>query len=344
MTDGSPFIGSRPSGFNRIGKSIAWAIAGVLLFLALRQVEVEEVLRGLQSLSLEQLGILFLVNTAVVLLLSGRWWAIMWGMGYRIPYGFVSVYRLCAFAWSYFTPGPQFGGEPIQVLLVQRRHGIPGTTATSAVMLDKAIELLGNFTFLALGSLIVIQLELFDGMGKLASVLAIGLLLIPVLFLLAAGMGFGLGGWIFTRLPGWLFRRFPAGHTMKEWIDRVDEEIIKVCQDRFGSLLLALIFSLLSWMALIFEYRLMLGFLSIQLDSLHVIALLTITRFAFLTPMPGGLGALEAAQVFALSSFGYNPDDGLRVALIVRGRDLLFGLIGLAVGGILLRERVKSHP
>jgi uncharacterized membrane protein YbhN (UPF0104 family) len=50
-------------------------------------------------------------------------------------------------------------------------------------------------------------------------------------------------------------------------------------------------------------------------------------------PLPGGLGALEASQVFALGTFGYAAPIAISVVLVMRGRDLLIGGLGLLLAG-----------
>jgi hypothetical protein len=59
---------------------------------------------------------------------------------------------------------------------------------------------------------------------------------------------------------------------------------------------------------------------------------------AFLTPLPGGLGALVSSQILAISAMGYSIEDGARVAIIIRARDLLFGGLGLYLVGRLIRS------
>jgi len=54
---------------------------------------------------------------------------------------------------------------------------------------------------------------------------------------------------------------------------------------------------------------------------------------AFLVPLPGGLGALEASQVFALGAFGVSAASALGVTLLIRARDLLIGGLGLLLAG-----------
>jgi uncharacterized membrane protein YbhN (UPF0104 family) len=45
--------------------------------------------------------------------------------------------------------------------------------------------------------------------------------------------------------------------------------------------------------------------------------------------VPGGLGALEASQVFALGAFGISAAAAISVTLLIRARDILIGGLGL---------------
>jgi uncharacterized membrane protein YbhN (UPF0104 family) len=76
-----------------------------------------------------------------------------------------------------------------------------------------------------------------------------------------------------------------------------------------------------------------------------VISLLTAARVAFMLPSPGGLGTLEASQVLMFEALGFNPALGISISLLVRGRDLLLGGIGLWISALLLqRVPVNSLP
>ena len=92
---------------------------------------------------------------------------------------------------------------------------------------------------------------------------------------------------------------------------------------------MALAVSLLGWLLLIGEFWLMFNFLGLRLNLAQVAALLIAARFAILLPLPGGLGTLEASQVFALSMLGLNPAIGISAMLLIRGRDMLLGGLGL---------------
>jgi len=50
------------------------------------------------------------------------------------------------------------------------------------------------------------------------------------------------------------------------------------------------------------------------------------------------LGALEASQVYTLSSMGYAPAIGISVSLLIRARDLMNAGLGLLLAGKLIRH------
>jgi uncharacterized membrane protein YbhN (UPF0104 family) len=52
-------------------------------------------------------------------------------------------------------------------------------------------------------------------------------------------------------------------------------------------------------------------------------------QIAFMAPLPAGLGVVEASQVFALTAMGFSTAAGLTMSLLMRGRDILFGGVGL---------------
>jgi glycosyltransferase 2 family protein len=107
---------------------------------------------------------------------------------------------------------------------------------------------------------------------------------------------------------------------------------------RLGALVAALIFSMAAWAGMAAEYFLMADFLNASLSFQQTLAALTAALFAFLMPLPGGLGALEASQVYALTSLGYAPAIGISLSLIMRARDILNGGIGLLLAGKYIRD------
>ena len=81
------------------------------------------------------------------------------------------------------------------------------------------------------------------------------------------------------------------------------------------------------------EFFLITTFLQIDLSLSQTIAAWTAGWLAFLVPVPAGLGALEASQVFAFGVFGISAASAISVAFWMRGRDLLIGGLGVLFAG-----------
>ena len=300
---------------------VGWGVALLVLWLVVRTVPLREVGRTLALLRGWQLAVLVLLNGLVLLGLNGRWHILLLGLGYKLPFWSLLGHRLAAFGVSYFTPGPQFGGEPVQVLLVERQHGVPRSAAIAAVSLDKAVEMLLNFGFLAFGVLLVLQTGLLgEAVGGQTAVWAILLLLPPTLYLWLIWRG--------RRPVSWLLRTVKLGR----WdtaVSTSESQMTTLCQQHPGALLGAIAISGLTWGVMIAEFYAMASFLGLSLSPAQLIALMTAARVAFLLPLPGGLGTLEASQVWALGLMGFHPAAGLGLSLLIRLRDVLLGLLGL---------------
>ena len=300
---------------------VGWSAALLVLWLVVRAVPLREVWRTLALLRGWQLAALVVLNGLVLLGLNGRWYILLRGLGYKLPFWSLLGHRLAAFGVSYFTPGPQFGGEPVQVVLVERQHGVQRSAAIAAVSLDKAVELLLNFGFLAFGVLLVVQNGLLgEAVGGQTAVWTTLLLLPPILYLWLIWRG---------RQPvSWLLRAVKLGR-WETAVSTSEAQMITLCQQNSGALLGAIGISALTWALLIAEFYAMASFLGVSLSLAQLIALLTAARVAFLLPLPGGLGTLEASQVWALELMGFNPAVGLGLSLLIRLRDVSLGLLGL---------------
>jgi uncharacterized protein (TIRG00374 family) len=309
----------------------------------LRSVPLEDSWAVLARIGLTQILILIVANVLVSLTLSGRWWLILRAQGHPMSYLTVAGYRLAAFGVSYFTPGPQFGGEVIQVHLVQRRHQVARSTAISAVTLDKSLELLVNFAFLAGGIACILLWQVFPGVAvRQAIILPLLLLALPIGFLLAIWGGRHPVSGPLMVVVGFFSRRKLLGDV--PWLSRhrkvyqairdSEEEATRFCQESPLTLIQALLISLVSWIAILVEFWLMLRVLGLNLTPIQVISTLTAARIAILLPLPGGLGTLEASQVLALGAFGLNPAAGISLSLLIRVRDVALGGLGLWWGGV----------
>lgn len=303
-----------------------YLILAVLLVYALREAPILQIWESLKKLSLWQIVLLFLINILAVLSITARWWFVVRAEKPRLPFLPLIGYRLSAFGLSYFTLGPQVGGEPLQVIYLRRNHNLGFARAVSTVILDKLLEFFGNFIFIAIGLFAVIRTGVLPqtGLPVLGWIAILALLLWPALHILLLA----------RRLHpiSFLLHLIVPRFEKRKWfrIAVVSERLAGTFTRRHPAALIAsLTASLLAWTCMAIEYMLFLSFLNVHLVLWQSLASLTASMLAFLLPLPGGLGALEASQVIALGSFGYPAAAAISVTLLMRARDLFNGGLGL---------------
>jgi uncharacterized protein (TIRG00374 family) len=315
----------------------------VLLALALRLAPLAGIWESLRRLSLWQVAALLLINAFVLICMTLRWWLVLRPENPRLPFLPLLGYRLSVFSLSYFTVGPQVGGEPLQVLYLRRDYGLSLARATASVIMDKLLELLGNFVFIGLGLCAVMRLGLIHAgpsLSGLAWFLLAALLSWPLvhIFLLSRRIH------PVSAFLHLFFHRFRR----QKWFRLVvaSERLISAFIRRHPSALFASLgASLLAWTGMAVEYVVMLNFLDLHLGLWQALAALTASLLAFLVPLPGGLGALEASQVLALGSLGYPAAPALALALLMRARDLFNGGLGLLLAArSFTRAPARSRP
>lgn len=298
-----------------------------LLYFALRNAPLLEIWNVLHRLKLWQIAALVAINITVYLLVTLRWWIIARAGNKTIPYFPLVLIRVAVFGISYFTLGPQVGGEPLQVYYLQRKYGMTYTRATSTVIMDKLLEFLANFFLLVVGLTAIVQAGIFStNAGKpLVS-------LIPMVAILL---------WPFIHIALMVRGIYPIGAALRAVFSRsgkpkwirfmiVSERLAGLfCQRNPGALWMAAGASLAAGAGMIAEYSLITSFLGINLHSWQTVAGWTTSWLSFLVPLPGGLGALEASQVFTLGAFEISAALAISVVLLIRARELLIGGVGL---------------
>lgn len=321
----------------RRSQSLLLVAAVLLLAWVFTSVPLRDIWATLQTLRAHEIVILVGGNILVLLVLTGRWWSILRTQHQQVSLFQLLRYRLTAYSVSYVTPGPQFGGEPLQVYLLGSRHGISRGTATASVLLDKALELLTNFAFLALGTLVLVEWRIFSAMvGTRALAFALSLLALILVYMVALG---------FAKRPlTGLLELMPIPHhllpaavqtmsrTLYNTIADGEMEAARLCRRRPRAIIRASTLSTLALAAMLVEYWLMVRFLGVEITFIQAIIALTAARIAFLLPFPGALGALEASQILVFTALGFPPAAGISVSLLIRARDVTLAAVGLWLG------------
>jgi uncharacterized protein (TIRG00374 family) len=315
---------TQKTGFTRV---LWFSILAALLYFALRNTPLTEIWVTLQKLQLWQIPILLGLNAIIYILITLRWWLIVRAEKKDVSFFPLLATRLSVFGVSYFTLGPQVGGEPLQVLYLQRNYGMTYTRATSTVVMDKLLEFLANFILLAFGLTAIIQAGIFSASENIpfASLSGLALLLLwPPIHIILLYHG---------KYPVSAVLRKFSNHKFVRFVAASERMAGTFCRRHLASLVSAIFVSMLAALGMVTEFFFITFFLGIHLSFWQTIAAWTAGWLAFLVPLPGGLGALEASQVFALGAFGISAVSAIGVTLLIRARDLLIGGIGLFIAG-----------
>lgn len=327
---------------------LLWLPVPLLLYWALRGVRLNELVHTLGRLSWGRLGILLAVNLAYFAVLTGRWAWVLHGLGERLSIAGtlrLAASRLAGFAVSYLTPGPQFGGEPVQLALARRWTGLNYTRGSASLLLDKSFELAGNFAFLGVGVLAWIPGIGGGSLGSAALFLPALLVLLPIAYLAAAFSG--------RRPLSALAARLPVRWRARPWHTRLlaflaasEAEVTAYGRRPWRALLQVLLSFATVWSLSVLEQWLTLRFLGLSFGLSQTLLLQAGVKLAMLLPFPGALGALEVAQRTLFGWLGYAPETALALSLYVRARDLSFALAGLvaAAAGSRRSRRAPRAP
>ena len=217
-----------------------------------------------------------------------------------------------------------------------RRH-------SASVSLDKILELLANFAFLLLGLFTALSSGLFANQrpDQVLSWMAVPFALLLV-YTAALWRGRSPLSGVLSRLPG----SHPTLVRVQLAVADAESQISGYCLARPGAVILASLLSMFIWLVMAVEYWLALRFLGVVLNPAQTITAMTMARIAFLFPLPGGLGVLEASQVLAMQALGFSPALGISASLLMRARDIAMGGTGLLISAWLARrgKAVRAQP
>jgi uncharacterized protein (TIRG00374 family) len=306
-------------------------LLAALLYFALRKAPLTEIWATLSQLQLWQVGFILTINTIFYLLATARWWIIVEAENKHVSFWPLFAVRVAVFGISYFTLGPQVGGEALQVLVLRQKYRLSYTHATAAVMMDKLLEFMVDFILIAVGLTAVLQAGvLTENSNQFAGSLI-------VLFVLIAWPPVHLALLYRGRYPlTSLVRAIPFTRKNAKPVRflRAAEHLAgKFCQRHPRRLLTALGISLVAGAGMLVDYAIMASFVNIHLSFWKTVAGWMSGWMSLLMPLPGGLGAFEASQVFVLGKFEISAAVALSLALLIRGRDIFIGGVGIFLAG-----------
>lgn len=303
---------------------------GIFLFAGtIKKVGFPELLAIISRLSLVKFGILICLTAFSVLVSVWRWRLLLRTVNCRVSWLTLIRSWLADFAFSYFTPGLAFGGEPLRLrILKDEAKKISWAKGAATVFLDKGLD--------SSASLLVIVtsvLFLFWHYSLPFYVRAIFLGLTLFLIVVAFFLYFQ----TFRRRGYFNFLiRILGLQKSKLWqkISGHLAEMEGVIHDFFyqrGSFFWSILsLTLIRYILLIFRAYLIIFFLGAQSHLVTAVVALGITYLISFMPLPGALGGLEFSQSFVFAMLNLGSQTGLAYALITRFFDVILASLGFA--------------
>jgi uncharacterized protein (TIRG00374 family) len=279
--------------------------------------------RALEQASLARFAVFLSLSVAVFLTYAVRWRIVLRATDEgrdSPPLLALLSFRAAGHSVSALLPSAQLGGDPVRALLLRRR-GREWTPAVSSVALDRLLE---TSAAAVAGPIYVAVFLLTHGSARAAApwVLALMVASIAALGVLYATLYRGSGA--LSRLV-----RRAAGTSVEEslsaWVRRFSQFL------HTPSFPAGIAVSLLAEVLVFAEFWALSRAFALPISLPMLAGVMVGLGVAQLAPVPGALGTLEAAQVGVLTLAGAAAPLGLAVGLIVRLRESLWILIGLAV-------------
>lgn len=308
---------------------LLWLAALTLVGWVLSQLPLTSMLQAVASLSPAQGLAWVAVNLAIILLATQRWKTLTQVLNLSVGFTDLLRVRQAGQAVSFITPGPQFGGEPLQIFCLYQRCQLPIHSALLALGLDRFYELWINFGVLLLAVVLL--------MASPAAAIGHWLQVLPLLVLLLLALS-GFGYVLLTqpaRVLGWLnnvtryWQQHPRLRNIETHWQRLGSDLQHAIAEHKPGLLTAFLLSLLGWGGLIAELWLLLICVGLALDLTGFMVILVAMRLAFLLPLPGGIGSLEAALFWAFAWLSLPTEAALGLIALMRLRDAVVLLAGV---------------
>ncbi len=239
-------------------------------------------------------------------------------------------------AFNRITPLASFGGEPLKVLILHERHGIARRETAASLLLAPTIAALAMLPFVGVGLALMLSEPELDLTLRLSALAGLAAVAVGATLLLLVQQNK-----VFTRVLTWIGRgRFgrPVRHIL-EVVHDVEDRLIEYYGRRRRRLLLSFLTALGNWCFGAIEVWLVLRFVGTPVGVAQawviestVLLVRSVTFF-----VPANLGTQEGATLIVAGAITGSAESALALALVVRFREFVWIVWGLAVGWPALR-------
>jgi uncharacterized protein (TIRG00374 family) len=299
--------------------SVRLAVSGLLIWWALRGVDVAAVGRTLSGVRYGWYGAALVLHVVGVLTSAFRWQLLLRAQGVPVPVGYLTTSYLVGFFFNNFLPG-SVGGDVYRAWDTVRFSG-DKARSFAVILVERAT---GLITLLCLASAVALGRVPVAGSRRTVWAATIGVLVLGCAVLLALRLG--------ERLPGKLRG---LGERIRSF-----RSAIVLYRERRGLLGGALALGLLLQLNYVLHFYLIGRALSLGLP--FVVYLMTVPLVAVLLLLPvsiNGVGVRENAYLFFFGPLGVSDSRIVAFCWASLAALLVFGVLG---GALYALRRLRS--
>ncbi len=311
--------------------TIIFILVGIAgLYFILKEYSLKEIFDTYRNFN--PLILLFYVIAvfSIFLVLTWRWDVILKSRNIKIPFKKLFVYRIIGTSINFLTPGPRVGGEPTQATLMTK-HDVNFTEGLTTIMIDKIIDTTTSGLLFIIGVILVGIKYSYSTQLKITFTILGGLFLLIIglfYYRMLTNRHFFLRIFHILRLDK-IKKKFWAKTEKK--IEEMELMMIEFYKHNNQAFMKALGISVLSWIAMFFEYKFATQLIGIDVGAVEIFFIVSFIGMAILFPIPMAIGVLEAGQISAFALIGLPISAGVALAFLVRAKDIVTALIGLVL-------------
>lgn len=314
------------------------------LYLIIKEYGIKNIFNTYKSFNPIMLFFYAISVIIILLLLNLRWDIILKSRKINIPFRKLLIYRIVGTSINFLTPGPRVGGEPTQASLLTK-HNVDFTEGLSTIMIDKIIDITTSGILFIIGvSLVGLKYSIKGSFGWILFFIGLIFIIITITFYyrMLNSKHF------FLKIFHILKIDKIKNHTIKnieKKIEEIELMMIDFYKNNKKAFIKTILISMLSWIAMFFEYNFAAKLLGFNLDVIEIFFIVSFVGMAMLFPIPMAIGVLEAGQISAFAIIGLPASAGVALAFLVRLKDLTISFIGiilLALYGFHVPKVVKK--
>jgi glycosyltransferase 2 family protein len=242
--------------------------------------------------------------------------------------------QVIADAVQYITPLGMAGSEATKALILNRKYGISYSDATASLVGLQLLLALAQLPFIFIGMAVMLHKNILPPQWQYGLIIATLLIaLFTVLLMLAVHKR-----WLRNMVANLKSTRLRDGLTnVESQLATIAGDIPRFCK--------TFMFAFANWACFAVEIWAMAYLLGHPIsfaDAWAIETLISLARAATFF-IPANLGAQDGATSFAFKIFYQDPTLGIAIALLRRGRELIWALIALPLGFADVRA-VTKHP